>query len=242
MTLPQGDWLAYRTVNGRGPAVVWLSGFNSDMAGAKAQALGRWAQDGGRACVRFDYFGHGASSGRFAEGTVSRWRSDALTVVDELTRGPVILVGSSMGGWIATLVALARPERVAGLVLVAPAADMTGKLIVPTLPPSAQRALTEHGEWLRPSAYGAGDLISRRLLEDGERWSVLPGPIACHAPLRVLQGGADPDVPWRQALALCDAWSGPDVVFTLIGDGDHRLSRPADLTRLILAVEELAGA
>ena len=211
------------------------------MSGAKAQALADWAGRKGRACVRFDYFGHGASSGAFVEGTVSRWRDDALAIVDRLTQGSLLLVGSSMGGWLATLVALARPERVTALVLIAPAADMTDKLIAPELPPEARAALAFDGVWVRPSPYGRGDPISRALLEDGARWSVLPGPVACEAPLRILQGGADPDVPWRHALALAQAWAGSDVAFTLIRDGDHRLSRPKDIARLLAAVEELAG-
>ena len=146
-----------------------------------------------------------------------------------------------MGGWIATLAALARPERVAGLVLVAPAPDMTDKLITPALPAEAHEALSREGVWLRPSAYGPGYLISSRLLDDGAQWAVLPGPVACDAPLRILQGGADADVPWRHALALAGAWTGQDVVFTLVRDGDHRLSRPADLARLLAAVDELGG-
>ncbi len=235
---PDGETLAYRHVEGRGPTVVWLGGFNSDMNGTKAQALADWAGPRRRAFLRFDYFGHGQSSGSFAQGTVSRWRDDALAVIDALVQGPVLLVGSSMGGWIATLVALARPERIAGLVLVAPAADMTAALIEPELTQEARRALAREGIWTRPSEYGPGDLISRALLEDGGRWSVLPGPIACHAPLRVLQGGADPDVPWRHALALVEAWQGADVAFTLVRDGDHRLSRPQDLKRLLALVEE----
>ena len=237
----EGHRLAYRKLEGRGPTVVWLGGFNSDMSGTKAQALAGWAGRAGRACVRFDYFGHGASSGAFEKGVISRWRDDALAIVDALTEGPLLLVGSSMGGWIATLVALARPGRVAGLVLIAPAADMTDKLIAPELPDEARTALAADGVWLRPSLYGPGDPISRALLEDGALWSVLPGPIACEAPLRVLQGGADPDVPWRHALALAQAWAGADVVFTLIRDGDHRLSRPKDIARLLAAIEELAG-
>ncbi len=238
---PDGERLAYEAVEGKGPTVVWLGGFNSDMTGTKAQALADWARSDARAYVRFDYFGHGGSSGAFVQGTISRWRDDALAVIDGLTSGPLVLVGSSMGGWVATLAALARPERVAGLVLIAPAADMTGKLIEPGLGPAARAALASQGVWMRPSPYGPGDPISRALLEDGRAWSVLPGPVACDAPLRVLQGGADADVPWEHALALAHAWRGADVVFTLVRDGDHRLSRPQDLDRLIQAVEGLMG-
>ncbi len=239
---PDGQRLAYEAVQGDGPTVVWLGGFNSDMTGTKAQTLAAWAILRGRSYVCFDYFGHGASSGDFVEGTISRWRADALAVIDELTTGPVVLVGSSMGGWIATLAALARPDRIAGLVLVAPAADMTDKLIEPELSAEARASIAAHGVWTRPSPYGLGDPISRILLEDGRRWSVSPGPVACDAPLRVLQGGADADVPWTHALALAQAWRGDDVVFTLVRDGDHRLSRPQDLARLVATVEELAGS
>ena len=234
---PDGERLAYEAVEGEGPAVLWLSGFNSDMAGTKAKALADWAAKRGRACVRFDYFGHGASSGAFVQGTISRWRADALAVIDALTKGSLILVGSSMGGWIAILAALARPERVAGLVLVAPAADMTDKLIEPGLGPQARESLAATGVWVRPSPYGPGDPIAGALLEDGRIWSVLPGPVLCDAPLHVLQGGGDTDVPWPHALALAQAWRGADVVFTLVRDGDHRLSRPQDLARLIAAIE-----
>ena len=164
---PDGERLAYEAVAGGSPTVVWLGGFNSDMAGTKAQALADWASAQGRGYVRFDYFGHGQSSGRFVHGTISRWRDDALAVIDSLTSGPLVLVGSSMGGWIATLAALARPERAAGLVLIAPAADMTDKLMEPELDTEARAALASQGVWVRPSPYGPGDPISRVLLEDG---------------------------------------------------------------------------
>lgn len=237
----EGERLAWKRVDGRGPCVLWLGGFRSDMEGTKAQALAKWAQARGRAFLRFDYFGHGASSGEFEQGSIGRWRADALAVIDELTAGPLVLVGSSMGGWIACLAALARPERIAALVLVAPATDFTDKLIEPGLDGAARVALAQGGRWVRPSPYGAGDPITRHLLEDGRRWSILPGPVPVPAPVRILQGGADEDVPWRHALALAEALESEDVVFTLIKDGDHRLSRSQDLARLVSAVEEVAG-
>lgn len=236
---PDGADLAWRRVAGEGPTVVWMGGFRSDMAGTKAQALAQWAQATGRAYVRFDYFGHGESEGDFAEGTITRWREDALAVLDELAPGPVVPVGSSMGGWIACLVAMVRPEPVQGLVLVAPAPDFTEKLMGPEIDAAARRSLEETGVWMRPSDYGAPYPITRNLLEDGDRWSILPGPVPVTAPVRILQGGEDPDVPWRHALELAQAIKGSDVVFQLIKDGDHRLSRPQDLARLIAAVEEL---
>jgi pimeloyl-ACP methyl ester carboxylesterase len=233
-----GEQIAWRAVDGAGPTVVWLGGFRSDMTGTKAQALAEWAMALGRAYVRFDYFAHGASSGDFLKGTVTRWRSDVLAVLDRLTEGPLILVGSSMGGWLACLAALARPERVAGLVLVAPAADFTERLLWAGMDAAARRTVARNGVWLRPSAYGDPYPISRALIEDGARWSILPGPVGVAAPVRILQGGADPDVPWRHALGLAEAIEAPDMVFTLIRDGDHRLSRPRDIGRMIAAVEE----
>jgi pimeloyl-ACP methyl ester carboxylesterase len=212
------------------------------MTGTKVQALADWAMAHGRDVLRFDYFGHGRSSGRFADGTISRWRADALAVIDEMIDGPVVLVGSSMGGWLAVLVALARPERIRAMVLIAPAADFTEALIKPALSPEALADIAQKGAWRRPSPYEDGAYeITRSLLEDGVQWCVLPGPVPVTAPLRVLQGGLDPDVPWRHALALAEAFVSEDVVFTLIRDGDHRLSRPQDLARLIVAVSEVAG-
>jgi pimeloyl-ACP methyl ester carboxylesterase len=236
--MPDGAQLAWRGLAGAGPTVVFLGGFNSDMSGTKAEALAEWAASRGRAYLRLDYFGHGASSGRFVDGTISRWRADALAVLDELTTGEVVLVGSSMGGWISCLAALARPERVKALVLIAPAADFTEKLMAPSLPAEAHAALARDGVWLRPSQYGAPCPIAAALLEDGARWSILPGPIPITAPTRILQGGLDPDVPWRHALALAEALAGGDVVFTLIKDGDHRLSRPQDIVRLLNVLDE----
>ena len=237
---PDGARVAWRAVAGEGPAVVWLGGFRSDMAGTKAQGLADWALATGRAYVRFDYFGHGESDGDFADGTITRWREDALAVLAELTEGPVVLVGSSMGGWIACLAAMAVPERIKALVLIAPAPDFTEKLMAPEMSAEAKAEMAATGVWLRPSEYGDPYPITRSLLEDGARWSILDGPVNVEAPVRILQGGADPDVPWRHALELAQSLKGEDVVFTLIKDGDHRLSRPQDIARLIAALEEVA--
>jgi pimeloyl-ACP methyl ester carboxylesterase len=238
---PDGERIAWRRVAGEAPTVVWLGGFKSDMAGTKAQALADWAQASGRAYLRFDYFGHGESSGDFVEGTITRWREDALAVLDELVEGEAVLVGSSMGGWIASLAAMAWPDRVKAMVLVAPAPDFTEKLMAPEIPPDGREALARDGVWYRPSEYGEPYPIARTLLEDGARWSILDAlPIPIDCPVRVLQGGDDPDVPWPHALQLANGLKSPDVVFTLIKDGDHRLSRPQDLARLIAAVEEVA--
>jgi pimeloyl-ACP methyl ester carboxylesterase len=239
---PDGEQIAWRRVDGRGPTVVWLGGFRSDMTGTKAQALADWAMASGHAYLRFDYLGHGQSSGDFqAKGTITRWREDALAVLDELVEEPVVLVGSSMGGWIACLAAMARPERVAAMVLVAPAPDFTEKLMEPEIPPEGHAALAADGVWLRPSEYGDPYPITRTLLEDGARWSILGAaePLPIEVPVRILQGAADPDVPWRHALELAQSLRGEDVVFSLVKDGDHRLSRSQDIERLIAAVEEL---
>ncbi|WP_372783884.1 alpha/beta fold hydrolase [Phenylobacterium sp.] len=237
---PDGEKIAWRRIDGRGPTVVWLGGFRSDMTGAKAQALADWAKVAGRAYLRFDYLGHGSSSGDFrSKGTITRWREDALAVLDDLVEGPAVLVGSSMGGWIACLAAMARPERVSAMVLVAPAPDFTEKLMTPEIPPDGHAALAADGVWLRPSEYGDPYPITRTLLEDGARWSILGAePVPIEVPVRILQGGADPDVPWRHALELAQALKGRDVVFSLIKDGDHRLSRPEDIARLLAAVDE----
>lgn len=237
---PDGEEIAWRKVDGAGPAVIWLGGFRSDMAGTKAQALADWALAKGRGYVRFDYLGHGESSGAFERGTITRWREDALAVIDELTSGPLVLVGSSMGGWLACLAAAARPERLAGMALIAPAPDFTEKLMAPEMSEAAKAEMAETDVWRRPSEYGDPYPITRELLEDGARWSILPGPVPVEVPVRILQGGADPDVPWRHALELAQAIKGEDVVFTLIRDGDHRLSRPQDVSRLIAAVEEFS--
>ncbi len=241
LTRRDGETLAWRRVEGRGPTVIWLGGFRSDMAGTKAAALADWAAQSGRAYLRFDYLGHGESSGDLAaNGTITRWREDALAVLDELVEGPALLVGSSMGGWIACLAAMARPKRVGAMVLIAPAPDFTEKLMAPGIPPQGHADLAKYGVWLRPSEYGDPYPITRSLLEDGARWSILgSGPIPIVVPVRILQGGEDPDVPWRHALELAETLKGTDVTFTLIKDGDHRLSRPQDIARLIAAVAEL---
>jgi len=228
-----GERLAYRKRLGAGPGVLWLGGFRSDMDGLKAQSLDAWAGRTGRACLRFDYFGHGKSSGDFVKGTISRWRDDALAVVDKLTEGPQILVGSSMGGWIAMLVARARPDRVAGLVLIAPAVDFTEVLMWQRMPTDVQRAILETGVWLRETAYEgeAAHPITRALIEDGRSNLVLGETAAVSCPVRILQGMADPDVPWTHAMKLVDAIAG-DVTITLVKNGDHRMSAPSGIKLL----------
>ncbi len=212
------------------------------MAGTKAEALAAWAERTGRAYTRFDYFGHGRSSGAFAEGTVSRWLADTLAVLDEVTEGAQVLVGSSMGGWIATLAALQRPERVSGMLLIAPAADFTEALIWANAPEDVRRAILERGVWERPSAYDPDPYpITRGLIEDGRKHLVLGGPIDVRCPVRVLHGMADPDVPWTHGMRLVERLAGSDVVVQLVKNGDHRLSTPGDIARMCAVLEELVG-
>ena len=226
--------------DGAGPAVVWLGGFRSDMRATKAEALDRWAARAGRRFVRFDYSGHGESSGRFQDGTISDWLADARAVIAAHAGERPILVGSSMGGWIALLTARERAE-LGGLVLIAPAPDFTEALMRPSLPPEAVEAIARDGVWRAPSAYASEPTpITRALLEDGRSHLILDGPIDPGCPVHILQGMADPDVPWRHALALVERLPERDVVLTLIREGDHRLSREPDLARLVAAVEGIA--
>jgi len=236
-----GERIAWRRIDGTGPTVVWLGGFRSDMTGTKAQALADVAAARGWSYLRFDYHAHGASSGKWEDGTIGRWRADALAAIDGLTAGPLVLVGSSMGGWIACLTALARPERVKAMVLIAPAPDFTETLMRPHLTPEALREIEQNGGWIDTAGPEGPYAITRAFLEDGARWSILNGAVPIRAPVRILQGGRDEAVPWEHALKLAQAIGSDDVVFTLIKDGDHRLSRPQDLRRLEAAVEEAVG-
>ncbi|MEL6860147.1 MAG: alpha/beta fold hydrolase [Pseudomonadota bacterium] len=238
---PQGRRLAYRYSAPRsGLTFVWLSGFKSDMSGSKVTVLEAWAQAQGHGFLAFDYSGHGLSSGAFEEGTISAWREDALAAIEDLTSGPLVLVGSSMGGWMALLAALALPERVAAMVLIAPAPDFTQKLMWPEFSPQQQAEILEQGETLRPSDYGDPYPITRALIEDGQHWTLLDEPISLSMPIRILQGKQDPDVPWQHAFKLVDALASEDLVFTLIKDGDHRLTRDQDIARLVKTCAELA--
>lgn len=240
--LDRGDAhkLAYVKRDGEGPGVVFFGDFRSDMTGTKATALDAWSQRAGRAFVRFDYFGHGQSSGDWADATITRWRADSLAVIDRLTEGPQVLVGSSMGGWMALLAAMARPQRVKALVLIAPAADFTEVLMWEEFPLHVREAIEKDGVWMAPSAYGEAYPVTKRLIEDGRQWSVLDAPIPVTCPVHILQGYADPDVPWTHAMRTVDALESTDVTVTLTKAGDHRLSGEADLARLAAAVEALS--
>jgi pimeloyl-ACP methyl ester carboxylesterase len=246
LELPHGGRLAYRRIAAppgasARPGIVFLGGFASDMGGTKATALAAHCRARGLALLRFDYRGHGASSGRFADGTIGAWCEDALAALDGLTQGPQILVGSSMGGWIMLLLAIARPERVAGLVGIASAPDFTERLVRPVLTPAQAALLAERGRIEVPSEYGPPLVITAALLEEGRRHGLLDRPLPFGAPVRLLHGLADRDVPWTLSQAILERLDGDDVVLTLIKDGDHRLSRPQDLARLLAAVDELAG-
>lgn len=230
---------------GSAPGILFLGGFMSDMRGSKAEALDAFAERSGRALVRFDYSGHGVSGGRFEDGTISRWLEEAGAVLERFTEGPQILVGSSMGGWIALLLALADRRtgrgRVAGLVLLAPAVDMTRDLILAHMDVAARAELETTGKWHLPSTFSDSPyVITKALIDDGESHLLGDAPIAIGAPVHIIQGILDDEVPWNTAVELVSRLAEDDVVLTLIKDAGHRLSRPEDLERIVAAVEAIA--
>jgi len=237
----QGVQIAFERIEGAEPTFIWLGGFKSDMAGTKAQALADWAARSGQAFVRFDYSGHGVSGGAFVDGSISRWLGDTLAVLDQLTTGPLVLVGSSMGGWLSLLAARARPERVAALLLIAPAADFTERLMWPGFSPAQQSKLMAEGQIELPSAYSSEpNVITREMIEDGRRHLIMDAPIAFSGPIRILQGGADPDVPPAHVTALVPLLrASNNVRLHMIMDGDHRLSRPEDIALLLETAADL---
>ncbi len=228
----RGRVLAYRRTPGRGPGVVFLGGFMSDMTGTKAMALEAFCRERGQAFVRCDYFGHGDSSGAFTEGTIGLWTDDAVTVLDELTEGPQVLVGSSMGGWIMLLAALARRPRVAGLVGIASAPDLTEDLLWAHFGPEQKAALDRDGVYYEPSAYGEAYPITRALIEEGRNHLLLRGSIALDCPVSLIHGMADRDVPFETSIRLAQCLVSKDVTVTLVKEGEHRFSEPQDLERL----------
>ena len=232
LTRADGARIAYHRTPGSAPGLMFLGGFASDMDGSKARALEAYASERGRGFLRFDYQGHGQSSGRFAEGTIGRWLDDALSALDQLTEGPQVLVGSSMGGWIMLLAALARPERVAGLVGIAAAPDFTEELLWQRMTAQQQREVADKGVWQMPSDYGDPVPLTRDLFRDGRRHKLLGGAIEIACPVRLLQGTADEEVPAEWALKLQRALTSDDVEATLVKDADHRLSSERDLQRL----------
>jgi pimeloyl-ACP methyl ester carboxylesterase len=246
--------IAVRARSGGSPGLFWLGGFNSDMKGTKALALDAWAEERGRACVRFDYSGHGESGGKFVDGTIGRWLEESLAVFEQFCSGPQVVIGSSMGGWMALLLGRELAKRqgerqekphakasLAGLVLIAPAPDFTEELMWKGFSPEVRRQIETEGVWLRPSEYGDGTPypITRRLIEEGRNHLLLGSAIEVGCPVRILQGAQDPDVPWRHAFALAHRLPAEDVVLTMIQDGDHRLSRPQDIARIIAAIAEI---
>ncbi len=241
--LTHGDArIAYRHSAGRTPGIVFCPGFKSDMTGDKALALEEWCCATGRQYTRFDYQGHGESSGEFEDTTLYMWVADALAILDEAASGGQIVVGSSMGGWIAFLMALRRPERVAGVLGIAPAVDFTEELLRPALSAEARHQIETKGVWYQRSEYDSRPYpITRGMLEDGRRHLILGDGIAFEGPVRILQGMCDEAVPWRHAIRVAEAVSGKDVVVSLVKDGDHRLSRPQDLARLVETLAEIIG-
>lgn len=239
-----GCRIAVRHQPGVGPGVVWLGGYKSDMLGTKAQVLGEWAATQGREYLRHDYSGHGESGGAFADGTISRWLAESLAVLRHFTKGPQVLVGSSMGAWIALRMVQelrkAGEDRIAALVLLAPAPDFTAELVEPALTDAQKIDLQEKGYFEEPSDYSDQPYIyTRALIEDGRANRVMTGPIDTHCPVHILQGLADPDVPSSHALKLVSLLPSDDVTLSLIPGGDHRLSRSQDLDMLTRTVDAL---
>jgi pimeloyl-ACP methyl ester carboxylesterase len=237
--------IVVRARTGASPGLFWLGGFKSDMKGIKAEALDLWARDHGRAMTRFDYSGHGESGGSFTDGTIGRWLEESVGVFHTFCRGPQVVIGSSMGGWLALLLARELAQRgpasasVIALVLVAPAVDFTEELMWKRFPAEVRREIEANGVWRRPSQYSDEPYpITRNLIEEGRRHLLLAGMIETGCPVRILQGVQDPDVPWHHAVELTSRFARDDVVLTLVKDGDHRLSRPEDIERLIAAVAE----
>ncbi len=239
----EGHHIAYHQGAGQGPGVVFLGGFTSTMNGVKATHLEAWCQRQGRAFVRFDYFGHGESSGTFEQGTIGRWTDDAVAIIDNLTRGPQVLVGSSMGGWIMLLAALARPQRVAGLIGIASAADLTETLLWARLDPASRHQIRTQGHIHLPSEYGEARYgISWNLIAEGRKHLLLQRPIALTCPVRLLHGMGDTEVPWEISQRIAHQLAGQDVQIILVKDGDHRLSRDTDLKLLTTVLATFLAA
>jgi pimeloyl-ACP methyl ester carboxylesterase len=240
-----GRRIAVRRQAGAEPAIIWLGGFKSDMESGKAGALVHWGASAGRAVVRFDYSGHGASEGNFKDLTITDWLDDAMQVIARFAGRRPILVGSSMGAWIAILAARllksqAAEQRPSALVLIAPAVDFTERLMWDVFSPEIRAEIEESGVWYRPSAYAAEPTpVTRALIEDGRRHLLLGRSFEIGCPAHILQGMQDPDVPWRHALSLVEHLPHDVVTLMLINDGDHRLSREEDIARLIRTVSEI---
>ena len=240
LSRPDGGAIAYHKTPGSAPGIVFLGGFMSDMTGSKALSLESLARQQGRAFLRFDYQGHGASSGRFEDGTIGSWTEDAVAALDALTEGPQVLVGSSMGGWIMLLAALARPQRIAGLLGIAAAPDFTEDLMWDAYPQAVRDTLRREGVYREPSDYGDEPYtITMRLIEEGRAHLLLREAIPIACPVRLIHGMADPDVPWQTSVRLAERLESADVEVTLVKSGGHRLSEPEDLERLGRTLEDL---
>jgi pimeloyl-ACP methyl ester carboxylesterase len=239
--LDRGDGveLAWAHLPGRSPTVVFLPGFKSDMAGVKATTLRDFCAGTGQAMLRLDYSGHGESGGAFTEGTIGRWAEDARAVIEHVTEGPVLLVGSSMGGWISLLLGRSMGERLAALVGIAAAPDFTETLMWDSMAPPERKRMQSQGYLDVPSEYGEPYRITLGLIEEGRNHQLLGGPIPIGCKVRLLQGQRDADVPWETALKIADRLESHDVMVALVKDGDHRLSRPADLALLTRVVASL---
>ncbi|THD75757.1 alpha/beta hydrolase [Thalassobius vesicularis] len=236
---PHGRRIAYHQSAGTGPGVVFLGGFNSDMGGTKATYLQDWAERTGRAYLRFDYSGHGDSSEKFEDGCIGHWAEDAACAISELTEGPQILVGSSMGGWISLLMTQRITARVAGLVTIAAAPDFTEDSMWDSFTDTQRAEVMEQGVTLLPSEYGDPYPITRRMIEDGRNQLVLRSPLPLPFPVRFLQGTDDADVDMSVALRLLDHATGPDMRLTLVKGADHRFSDPEELGLITAAIEEI---
>lgn len=241
--LGEGHRLAFVHHPGLTPGVLFCGGFKSDMTGSKALALEEYFVGEGRAFTRFDYSGHGSSSGAFEDGRIGGWASDAAAIIDHVTEGPLVIVGSSMGGWIMLLAALARPSRVKGLVGIASAPDFTEDLIWARASALEREQLIREGRWEQPSAYGDEPyVITRALIEEGREHLLLGASIPFQGPVHLLHGQADPDVPWQTSVRLAEQLSSEDVTVELIKSGDHRLSKPHELARILFGTRRvLAG-
>ena len=237
--------IAVRSRSGKAPGLVWLGGYCSDMLGTKAEKLDQWAEVNGHASCRHDYSGHGESGGEFRDGTISRWLEESLAVFDQCTQGPQILVGSSMGAWIALrmaqeLKARGNTGRLHAILLLAPAPDFTHELMLPELTGEHRRQLEEQGYMEEPSEYSdEPNIFTRALFDDGEKNRVMTGVIETGCPVHIIQGMADPDVPYTHAMKLFEFLPADDVTMTLVKDGDHRLSREQDIELILRSVENL---
>lgn len=237
-----GRTLAYKKLEGKGPTIVFFPGFMSDMEGSKALALDGFCAERGQAYIRFDYSGHGQSSGKFTDGTIGAWKDDALAVVDQLTEGPLVLVGSSMGGWIGLLVALERKDRVQAYVGLAAAPDFTRELCWNQYSDEIKATLKKDGVYYEACDYGDDPYaITMNLIEEGDQHLLLDKPIELDCPVRLIQGMKDPDVPYKTAERIAENLTSEDVVITYVKNGDHRLSGDDDLKRLCRTVKEISG-